>query len=946
MLAERVASREWPLALDLPTASGKTACIDIAVYALAAQAHWPLADRMAPRRIWFVVDRRIVVDEAFRRASCIADKLARATTDPLKEVADRLRDLSGTERPLAVGRLRGGILRDDGWARIPCQPAVLTSTVDQVGSRLFFRGYGRSLLAAPIFAGLAANDSLVVLDEAHCAVPFMQTLDAIRRYRGPEWAEERLPSPFGFVIMSATPPQGLPPEAVFPGSERDRALDHPELRRRLKSSKPAELAALECRRESEDDPLVTHAVERAKRFVHEGRRRIAVMVNRIRTAMEVAGELRRALADRADVILLTGRIRPYERDRLIDQWSQYVKADNPREPERPIVVVATQCLEVGADLSFDTLITECASLDALRQRFGRLARLGSDDAAPAAIVMREADIEPKKPDPVYGLALPITWKWLQEQATSAGGRLLIDMGVEALERRVRETEDLSALLAPSPDAPVLLPAHLDLLCQTAPPAHPEPDVALYLHGQPGSPEVSVVWRSDLPVADTRQWVETVALCPPVSNEMLQAPLWRVRAWLAEEPAVDDSPDVEGLGDERERVPDRIRPCVVWRGRDRSRVVRSGAEIRPGDVLVVPATYGIEPLGQAMDLQALGSERLDLWEAARAAVGHPAAVRLNQAVLAPWLDCQSLKDLVELATSPAPDREEIDDAIQAVLEYRQQGEESPLPPPAWWLEVLEKARGGRMVEHPVGGLILVARATRRRGAEPDLFADDDDLASAGDREVSLEQHSQLVRRAAAKIAARCLPASLHGAVALAALWHDAGKLDPRFQVLLHEGDEVAAATATEPIAKSASVPASPARRRTIREASGLPENFRHEMLSLELAGRFAKLPGDDVLADLVLHLVASHHGHGRPFAPAAVDPSPAAVQGILAGTEIRLDSETRVSSPPAYRLDSGTAERFWRLTRRYGWWGLAYLEALLRLADWYASNFVFAEGGDA
>jgi len=947
MLAERVASGEWPKALDLPTASGKTACIDIAVYALAAQADRPLAERTAPRRIWFVVDRRIVVDEAFERASRIADKFARATTGPLKEVADRLRDLSGTERPLAVGRLRGGILRDDGWARIPSQPAVITSTVDQVGSRLLFRGYGHSLLAAPVFAGLAANDSLIILDEAHCAVPFMQTLEGIRRYRGPEWAEEPLPSPFGFVVMSATPPRGLPPESIFPGPERERALGHPELHRRLRTSKPAELVALGGRRGTDDDPVVAEAVERAVRFVRDGRRRVAVMVNRVRTAMEVAAELQSALAEQADVVLLTGRIRPFERDGVVERWSRYLRANAPEEPERPIVVVATQCLEVGADFSFDALITESASLDALRQRFGRLARLGSDEAAPAAILMRQADIAPSEPDPVYDLALANTWKWLQEQATTdAQGRVVIDMGVEALEGRAREVEDLRSLLGPSPDAPVLLPAHLDLLCQTAPPAHPEPDVALYLHGQPGPPEVSVVWRSDLPAADTRHWVEIVALCPPTSGEMLPAPLWRVRAWLAEEPAVDDSPDVEGLGDEPEQAPDRIRPCVVWRGRDRSRVVRSAAEIRPGDVLVVPAAYGIEPLGQTTRVQALGSDRLDLWEAARAAAGHPAAVRLNEAVLAPWLDCHPLKDLVALATAPAPDRKEIDDAIQSVLEYRQQGEESYPPPPEWWLKLLEKARGGRMVEHPAGGLILIARAAKRREAEPDLFADDDDLVSAADREVSLEEHSQLVRRAAEKVAERCLPESLRGAFALAALWHDAGKLDPRFQVLLHQGDEVAAATATEPIAKSATVPTSPARRRAIREASGLPEGFRHEMLSIELARRFAELPTDDVLADLVLHLVGSHHGHGRPFAPVVVDPSPPAVSGILAGTQIRLDPEARVSSPPSYRVDSGVAERFWRLTRHYGWWGLAYLEALLRLADWYASNFVVTEGGDA
>ncbi len=114
MLAERVASGHWPRALDLPTASGKTACLDIAVYALAAQADRPLAERTAPRRIWFVVDRRIVVDEAFERARTIAQKLADAASGPLREIADRLRQLGGTDRPLAVARLPGGIFRGLG----------------------------------------------------------------------------------------------------------------------------------------------------------------------------------------------------------------------------------------------------------------------------------------------------------------------------------------------------------------------------------------------------------------------------------------------------------------------------------------------------------------------------------------------------------------------------------------------------------------------------------------------------------------------------------------------------------------------------------------------------------------------------------------------------------------------------------------------------------------
>ena len=60
-LAKRVCGGEWPRAIALPTAAGKTACIDIAVFALACRA------KDAPRRIFFVVDRRIVVDQANAR---------------------------------------------------------------------------------------------------------------------------------------------------------------------------------------------------------------------------------------------------------------------------------------------------------------------------------------------------------------------------------------------------------------------------------------------------------------------------------------------------------------------------------------------------------------------------------------------------------------------------------------------------------------------------------------------------------------------------------------------------------------------------------------------------------------------------------------------------------------------------------------------------------------
>lgn len=944
MLAVRAAAGRWPQALDLPTATGKTACIDVAIHALASESERPLAERTAPRRIWFVVDRRIVVDEAHDRARAIADKLAEAKDGPLKAIADRLRQIAGTGRALAVARLRGGVLRDDGWGRLPSQPAVITSTVDQLGSRLLFRGYGHSALTAPIFAGLAANDSLIVLDEAHCSVPFLQTLRAIEKYRGTAWAESPLATPFAFVVLSATPPRDIPENAIFPGAEREQALDHPELRKRLGASKPAELIEVKTANASVDDPLVAQAVKRAQGYVEAGKRRVGVIVNRVRTAQEIAGALREHVGDGADIVLLTGRMRPFERDRLVDNWKPYLRATRPDDPGRPIVLVSTQSLEVGADFSFGALVTECASLDALRQRFGRLARMGGEEPAPATIIVRESDVEAEKSDPIYGEAISKTWKWLCDNAAPDGEGKLIDFGVEAFGEKLRDVEDLSNYLAPTLDAPILLPAHLDLLCETSPTPRPEPDVSLYLHGKHGPPEARVVWRCDLSTDNSRAWVETVALCPPASGEMLSVPLWRLRTWLAKAGAPDDSADIEGTSVDAEEPTPSLRPCLLWRGRDRSKVANSAGDITPGEVVIVPAAYGIEGLGQSAASQAVGGESLDLWEPARTSSGRPAAVRLHRAALAPWLGCPPLEELVATAEAPTWNREEVLVAIDAVLSYAPEGEDAPQPPPSWWLDHLRTVSGGRMDDHPAGGIVLFARETvetRRRG-EPDLFADDDDLTSASDREVSLDDHSVSVERAADKLARRCLPEDLFAQVRLAAYWHDVGKLDERFQLMLRQGDEVAAAATAAPLAKSGSIPASPARRRAIREASGLPENFRHEMLSAQLAKLHAPLPTNNEDADLILHLIASHHGHARPFAPVSPDPTAPDVSGRLGSEQLNLAAKERAALTAPHRVDSGLSDRFWRMTRRYGWWGLAYLEAIVRLADWYGSAFVIEQ----
>src|SRR4051794_17822453 len=78
LLAEVAASGSWPGLLDLPTGSGKTSVLDVALFWLAICADRPGVP--ASRRIVMTVDRRTVVDQAAQRAHLIRDRLMKAST--------------------------------------------------------------------------------------------------------------------------------------------------------------------------------------------------------------------------------------------------------------------------------------------------------------------------------------------------------------------------------------------------------------------------------------------------------------------------------------------------------------------------------------------------------------------------------------------------------------------------------------------------------------------------------------------------------------------------------------------------------------------------------------------------------------------------------------------------------------------------------------------------
>ena len=939
-LATQVLETGWP-SVAMPTGSGKTACLDVAIFALAAEVGTNLQRRQA-RRIFFVIDRRIVVDEAYSRARRIAARLAEAKGGLLGHVAERLRSLAGPgEAPLATAILRGGIYRDDRWSKSPCQPTVVVGTVDQVGSRLLHRGYGLSPSAWPIHAGLVGNDALIIVDEAHCSRPFTQTLGWIARYRGAQWAEKPLDLPFGVVTMTATPPGEAD---VFRAQAED--LAHPVLGRRLSVSKPSRLVVAKAKEEG----FVASATEHAAGLAKDGAL-VGVLVNRVATARAIFAAIQQRAGGsgkhklEADAILLTGRVRPADRDILLAAHAERIMAKPDRvRPARAMVVVATQCLEVGADVDFDALVTECCPLDALRQRFGRLNRLGTADVAPGVVIVRADQAESSEDDPIYGAALAETWKWLVEHATGGGIDRTVDLGILSVEKLLdagpgSRADVLQRTSRELPEGPVVLPSHCDCWAQTSPTPSADPDPSIYLHGpKMGTAEVQVIWRADIDPADNTSWVEAVAACPPVSAEAVAVPLYAARAWL-QRGAVPITADLEGVADpDDEEQGGDGRACLRWHGPDSddTEVVSDPGTLRPGDTLVVPSSYGgCDAFGWAPELENAVTDLGDQVQAAR----RRAVIRLHPALVTEWglADGELAKEIKGLASMVPTDMVE-EGTIRALL-----GRVSEDVGAAPWLRRtaghLARSRRMRVPPHSGGiGWVLSSPVLLPADGDAD-FTDEDSTASSSSHEVKLDDHLGQVGGVAARFAELAgLTKETTADCELAAQLHDVGKLDPRFQVWLRNGDRLAAACAISPLAKSGSVPRTPRAIEAARRKSGYPKGARHELVSVRLAEAAAQALASATDRDLVLHLIGTHHGRCRPFAPVVFDEAPVDVTFPAGNTQTS-------SATGLERLDAGVPEGFWRLVRRYGWWGVALLEAVVRLADHRVSAQEQQEGGE-
>ena len=930
----------WPGVINLPTGTGKTAVLDTAIFAMA------VSPKTSPRRIVFVVDRRIVVDQVYERARLIRDRISAATDGVLADVNRRLKELSDAEQPLGVAALRGGIPVDGEWPRRPEQPWVMVSTVDQFGSRLLFRGYGISQGMRPIHAGLAGNDCLVILDEVHLSRAFAATLrdassdGAVPLIRSVN--ANRLPRRFEVIEMSATPQYEDGPWFELHADDLDRS---PQLKRIAKAQKRATLVTISGNRPPHES-VPKKVLELLDGELRDDERSVGVIVNRVRTARETHGMLRAA---GLSAHLVTGRMRPLDRLAVLDEIGSCVDPDRESPLDERTVVVATQAIEVGADFSFDVLISEAAPIDSLFQRFGRLdrrGRLAAKGLGPARcwILGVASELNSRRPDPVYGDA---SWHaWQELQAAAVNGHVDVGPDADILTRSGTDAR------APKAKAPLLLPTHVDAWSQTSPEPVADPPIAEFLHGKERhhEPDVSVVWRLDLaedPLG--RVPAPALELVPPGPAEFLSVPVAAFKSWVQGRVEVHVA-DVALVPPAEERdfraralpVSDhRLNRVVKWRGRGEHRPKRLERldEIEPGDLIVVPCAWGglrggtwdpSEPPGRGSNGTDDDQDLLpvsDLGDEAQLALA-PLAASGEGAQLAYGSRATFRLDarLLDSLPIPPPQPEDEADADQPIDERVRtwligiDGEHLS----EWMSKAVERFRRAASFEihllQPVDAPDYYV--LRECKVDPACLDGFDDGPSITGTEIGLRDHLMGVGEKAFEYGKRLgLSEDICADLRLAGELHDLGKVDSRFQAQLHGHDPVRIAEsegAGEPLAKS------------LPDARPHPRKWpdvRHEFSSVALAQSNKAVLESAHDPDLVLHLVGTHHGFGRPLPGIRKDKQPERLDVTHDGASMSVYSDVAETS-----LALEMADRFWRLHECYGHHGLVWLEAILRLAD--------------
>lgn len=753
-----------------------------------------------------------------------------------------------------------------------------------IGSRLLFSAYGgvgQSYRA--LQAGLLGQDALVVVDEAHLSPSFLQTLRSLHQ----QLRRKSLIKPFAVLSLSATPtteeesidsfsleqdaPQDLTNQtsALRLNAEKKIEWNSFELADGLlKSKKAPELLREEQARQMasvaaryKDQPAAIVVFARTVDLVKK-------------TYEQLVGQI-----DRSQILMMVGGMRGHERNQLVDnQIFKTFLPDFREQRQQATFLVATSCAEVGVDIDADYAVFDPTTADSFIQRLGRVNRLGRTSSIVTVIHDEELAFES---EPVR-----TTMETIRGAANGDG--------FNATPLALRSLEFSESCYAPTPVCPPLDPARLDDWSMTSlgQDQFRRPQVSYWIRGltENTTPETSLCWRADLNLVGTSS--ERIATVRTVRIKSVEcARESTARATRAIRAIAEKFPNTEIVlispGNEYVihslhtlAAMDNVKnglfktlsfativlPCEVGGLDEYGIVIESTAETRKVSD-VVPKEW----------LRLILTEHADNVEAVDIVTGEPsnyAVDSIEEAIkkIAKETRRRCVRQ-IELDTG-STDEDDEEPRVRKVLAY--------------FIDRLA-VDGFLPNESEVADSEIASVGFTTEGRSERVG-------------ISLEKHSNDVGSYARTLAEKLdLSAEFVEALTIAGQWHDRGKNRRCWQAAVGNFD------ATKPIAKS-NEPGFNHR---------LNDYYRHEF------GSLIDADADDQLKthperDLILHLIASHHGYARPHFP-----------------ERTFDKD----NPKGLNRELAEAamNRFARLQIKYGWWQLAYLEALLKAADAMASR---------
>jgi len=596
------------------------------------------------------------------------------------------------------------------------------------------------------------------------------------------------------------------------------------------------------------------------------------------------------------VAILTGTIRGHERDEMttrpLDEISDLearrrakmfrdFRLDPDRaRPEQSEYLVATSAGEVGMDLDADEMVCDLTYLDSMIQRFGRLNRLGRTKST-----IQVVKLPPRRNDVV------VDEKLMRLMATREALLSLPLVGKKGHKASPIVLQALSDRHDAFSKAPRTLPLTNVLLDNWALTRVPEisPTVDRYLHGLVAEPpDIYVAWREEVDylldaTSETiTEWLDTHPVLAreqvrgslmDVVNELRKIGQRKEQAILI--PQTEEEVEVIELSDfnnDEQTLEDRYRNALL---------------------LLRPAAGGLNRQG-ILDG--------DVEKAVKDVADEPTP---------PDFKHHRLRILIErdgddwtyhtLATDSASHSVSARNLYRALQQIRQQIR--PQFPGTY-----EKGAEVLVTDDEGNPTTAIMSLVYRRSTETVL----DSTAASISQE--LDEHLQWAAEEGESITRRLsLPPDIASAVVIAAKVHDLGKNRPEWQRAIGNspsGDN------WKPWAKSAG-------KGYDRSAVG---KYRHEFGSLREAMNLPQI-NDHPERDLILHLIACHHGWARPH----YEPE-------------HWDIADDVSDEENQEIANEVMRRVAKVQRRYGHWYLAWLESLIRCSDYAASRRLDVEKG--